>query len=64
MGHDEGVDDAAEGAVVAVDVLVGRVEGVGVRVESFEGEEVLDGELGDGDGAEAFCEMEVVYVLS
>lgn len=62
MGHDEGVDDAAEGAVVAVDVLVGRAEGVGVGVESFEGEEVLDGELGDGDGAEAFCEMEVVYV--
>lgn len=42
---DEGVYDTAEDAVVTVDVLVGGAEGVGVRVESFEGEEVLDGEL-------------------
>lgn len=49
VGGDEGVDDAAEDAVVAVDVLVGGGEGVGVGVEGLEGEEVLDGELGDGD---------------
>lgn len=41
----EGVYDAAEDAVIAVDALMRRVESVGVRVERFEGEEVLDGEL-------------------
>lgn len=45
VDDDEGVYDAAEDAVVAVDVLVGGAEGVGVRVKSFKGEEVLDGEL-------------------
>lgn len=45
MTDDESVCDAAEDAVIAVDVLMRRVEGVGVRVERFEGEEVLDGEL-------------------
>lgn len=50
--------------MVAVDVFVGRVEGEGVGVEGFEGEEILDGELGDGDGAEAFGEVEVIYYLS
>lgn len=45
MNDDKGVYDAAEDAVVAVDVLMRGVEGVGVRVERLEGEEVLDGEL-------------------
>lgn len=49
VGDDESEDDAAEDAVVAVDVLVGGGEGVCVGVEGLEGEEVLDGELGDCD---------------
>jgi hypothetical protein len=60
MDGDEGVDDAAEDAVVAVDVFVRGVKGEGVGVEGFEGEEILDGELGDCDAAEAFGEVEVV----
>lgn len=36
MERKEEVDDAAEGAVEAVDGLVGRAEGMGEGVEGFE----------------------------
>lgn len=58
---EEGVDEAAEDAVVAVDVLVGGAEEVGVWVGGFEGEEVVDWQLGDGDDAEALGDVKVVF---
>lgn len=47
--------------MVAVQVLVGGAEGEGDGVDGFEGEDVLDGELGDGDDAEALGEVEEVW---
>jgi len=58
---EEDEDEAAEDAVEAVEVFMRGAEGEGVGVGGFEGEEVLDGELGDGDGAEAFGEVEEVW---
>lgn len=61
VDKDEGVDDAAQDAVVAVHVLVGGAQGPGEGVESLEGEKVLDGHLGEGDDAEALGQVEVVW---
>lgn len=43
MDDDEGVYDTAKDAMIAVNMLVRGLESVGVRVESFEGEEILNG---------------------
>lgn len=59
--EDKAVYDAAQNSVVAVDVLVRRLEGPGIRVQGFVGQQVLDGQLRYGDGAESFCEMEIVF---
>lgn len=63
VGDDEGVDDAAEDAVEAVDGLVGRPEGAGVGVDGLEGQDVLDGQLGDGNQAEAFGKVQKVWAV-
>lgn len=59
---EQDVDDAAEDSVVSVDLLVGGGESPGVEVHGLEREEVLNGHLGDGNDAEAFGEMEEVYI--
>ncbi|KAI4176201.1 MAG: hypothetical protein LQ348_006047, partial [Seirophora lacunosa] len=58
---EEEEQDAAEGAVVGVEFLVreaGKERDGGVG--RFDGEQVVEGQLGGGDDAEAFGQMEVV----
>ncbi len=61
MQIEEGGGDAGNDAVPAVDLLVGGLEEVDRGVERLEGEEVLEGPLRDGDEADSFCQVEVVY---
>lgn len=53
-GEDE-EEDAAKGSVVGVELFVGEARKEGDRgVGGFEGEEVVQWELGGGDDTEAF----------
>jgi hypothetical protein len=64
------VDDPAQDAVPAVEILVGGAEGESEGVETFGGEEVLDGEVGGAGGGEfsgeeeVICEGSVISVLA
>jgi hypothetical protein len=42
---------------------MGGAEEVGDRVQGLECQEVLEGILGYGNGAEPFCKVQVVYVI-
>lgn len=57
---EEDEDETSEDAVEAVEVFVGGAEGGGEGIGGLEGEEMLDGELRDGDDTEAFGQVEEV----
>lgn len=59
---EEKEEDTAEGTVVGVEFLMGKMGEVGDwGVGGLEGEEVVERELRGGDDAEAFREVKIVY---
>lgn len=56
----ESVDDLSQRAMVRVEGLMRRAESPRYGVERLERKEVLEGELGDGDHAEALREVDVI----
>ncbi|KAG7152134.1 hypothetical protein HYQ46_012036 [Verticillium longisporum] len=62
MENEQGRDDSCEDSVPAVEGLVRRVEDPGQGAEGLEDEQILERHEGRCNGAQAFGEVEVVWL--